>query len=252
TIQTPSGKEYILHARPLAHLSSYFRAALNGEVFVESKTRHFSLSEHCDDRVMTLFTRWFYIYTAAGQEVRRTGIPILGHFPASVLVKAWLFGDYLDMPSFQNDCARRLLPDLDNDYRGHLTDAEVSSQYEYLVEGSKLRELLLDEYCWSFSSRKSIGKRYDLLLGLSYELLQEVTPRLFAEKKQPPRLYVTEYLVAGDLASSESSPLSSHRDLYKSDARATDHPMRPCFFAAPLTLPPTRLKAVGNGGISVY
>ncbi|KAI1267418.1 hypothetical protein F5Y18DRAFT_444308 [Xylariaceae sp. FL1019] len=95
-------KTFYVPARLLAHVSEYFRAALNSN-FLEGTTYEFTLTEHCDDTILAVFTKW--VYTRTGNnlmeyDIRTTHVVEESY---SVVVKAWLFGDYIRAPEFQND-----------------------------------------------------------------------------------------------------------------------------------------------------
>ncbi|KAI0024745.1 hypothetical protein F4780DRAFT_775680 [Xylariomycetidae sp. FL0641] len=147
TIEAPSGKEYVIHARPLAHFSTYFRRALNSG-FADSKSRHFKLVEHCNDDTLDLLTRWVYERSSAHD----TDMNNYDKYPQCIedLVSTWLLGDYLGMPTLQNDLAR-LLVELSDDknQRYLLVDANLDSLWPYLKVKPKLRDLLLDQFYWA-------------------------------------------------------------------------------------------------------
>ncbi|KAI1267415.1 hypothetical protein F5Y18DRAFT_337429 [Xylariaceae sp. FL1019] len=95
-------KDFHIHARLLAHFSKYFRTALNSN-FKEAETRDFTLTEHCDDAVLTMFTAWVYQRHTAHEKIIKASAATDANVPtSSVYVKSWLFGDYIGAPEFQN------------------------------------------------------------------------------------------------------------------------------------------------------
>ncbi|KAI0143545.1 hypothetical protein GGR57DRAFT_349241 [Xylariaceae sp. FL1272] len=100
---TATGGERVfhIHARLLAHMSKYFRTALNSN-FQEAQTREFTLTEHCDDTVLTMFTGWVYHRHIVSKEIVKASGSANENIPTATFVKGWLFGDYIGAVDFQN------------------------------------------------------------------------------------------------------------------------------------------------------
>ncbi|KAI0118778.1 hypothetical protein GGR51DRAFT_554467 [Nemania sp. FL0031] len=166
TINTPSGKQYLVHALTVAHLSDYFRAALNSN-FVEGKKREFHLTQHCDDEVMKIFTSWLYLRcTALEYNIGKTCF--MQDVTLGIAVKAWLLGDYLLAPKFQNDMIRYI-------HKGNMaTDGpKIIQEFgEQFPEDSTLEKLFVDVFCHLMTIKKLKDPK---------TMLDWLTPRLHSE-----------------------------------------------------------------------
>ncbi|KAI0816783.1 hypothetical protein GGR55DRAFT_674976 [Xylaria sp. FL0064] len=140
-IRTPSGKEFILHARPLAHQSRYFRTALNSK-FQEATTREFNMIEHCHDEILGALTSWVYL-KSIGVSYRALGLPFLWGLGQILMVKAWLFGDFIQAPAFQNDVMKWIVNVSNSDFNVKLFELLGSS----IPEHSPLEDYFVDRFC---------------------------------------------------------------------------------------------------------
>ncbi|KAI1313653.1 hypothetical protein F5Y03DRAFT_337319 [Xylaria venustula] len=141
TLRSPTGTEFVLHARPLAHLSSYFRTGLNSE-FQEATTRVFDLKEHCDDKVLQAFTNWVYL-RSSGVDYDVDEVPFLSRLCQATTVKAWLFGEYICAPAFQNTMMK-LMVNVHNEKFDRSLFKRVG---ESSLENSPIEKYLVDRFC---------------------------------------------------------------------------------------------------------
>ncbi|KAI0969208.1 hypothetical protein F4678DRAFT_463472 [Xylaria arbuscula] len=141
TFKSPDGKEVVLHARPLAHESLYFHTALNSS-FQEATTRVFDLQEHCSDVVLEGFVTWVYL-RSSGAAYSVTTLPFLDELCHQGLVRAWLFGDYIGAPAFQDDLMQLMVGyDAELLYPGH------DGGFQHCVpEDSPLERYFVDRLC---------------------------------------------------------------------------------------------------------
>ncbi|KAI1497882.1 hypothetical protein F5X99DRAFT_412671 [Biscogniauxia marginata] len=102
TIQIPCESKFYVHANLLVHYSRYFKAAL-GAPMEEAKSMHFNLEEHASNNIMSIYIDWIYERGYTRQ------IPFrIKKLSAHELIAAWLLGDYLQTPKFQNDIMKHL------------------------------------------------------------------------------------------------------------------------------------------------
>ncbi|KAI0907965.1 hypothetical protein F4823DRAFT_640722 [Ustulina deusta] len=141
TLRSPSGEEFVVLARPLAHLSKYFRTALNSS-FQEATTRVFDLVEHCDDKILQAFTNWVYL-RSSGAPYSPLSVPFMSRLSLRTVVKAWLFGDYIRAPAFQNDMMVLIL-DVGNE---QFNECVFKSVGQSVPENSPLERFLVDRLC---------------------------------------------------------------------------------------------------------
>lgn len=103
TIQIPSGKQFQLPARLLAHHSKYFRAALNSTM-KEATTLHFDLVEHAGDTAVELFATWIHCHSLPVFDRDQLGHLLVDKPDAkNASIEAWRLGDYLGITEFRND-----------------------------------------------------------------------------------------------------------------------------------------------------
>ncbi|KAF2972118.1 hypothetical protein GQX73_g1480 [Xylaria multiplex] len=170
SLKSPSGKEFILLARPVAHLSKYFRTALNS-TFREASNPLFLLTEHCNDEVLGAFTNWTYL--------RSSGIPydvedvsFLMDLSQGNQVIAWLFGDYIQAPEFQNDIMRRMLLAASFCLSGSI----LQDLGPIIPEDSRLEKYIVDKFCCQMMQRPAaIGGKIDFLTA---NLARKVSKKL--------------------------------------------------------------------------
>ncbi|KAI1331124.1 hypothetical protein F5Y16DRAFT_395558 [Xylariaceae sp. FL0255] len=135
---TGGDKTFLVHAEILAHHSKYFRTALNSG-FMEATTRTFTLTEHCDDDMLELFVSWVY---KEDEEKREDWLNV--YFYGNELegaIQAWLFGDYIQAPTFQNDIISCII---------RAWEAGVNSYiccWSTALSGSRLEALFVDMAC---------------------------------------------------------------------------------------------------------
>ncbi|KAI0542258.1 hypothetical protein GGR58DRAFT_453282 [Xylaria digitata] len=170
-LKSLSGKEFLVHARPVAHLSGYFRTALNS-AFLEATTREFHLTEHCNDEILGVFANWTYLRSSgAGYDVE--DISFLMNLSPKNQVIAWLFGDYIRAPAFQNDIMRRMLL-VDSGYFGGSILQDLGPM---IPEESCLEKFIVDRFCCQIMQCPTkIGVRTD---SLTANLARKVSKKLF-------------------------------------------------------------------------
>ncbi|KAI0143542.1 hypothetical protein GGR57DRAFT_483805 [Xylariaceae sp. FL1272] len=136
---TGGSKTFHVPARLLVHMSTYFEAALNSP-FIEGMTYDFTLTEHCDDATLTIFTTWIHTMTVLDHleyDIRESSFMFQ---PVSDIVRAWLFGDYIGAASFQNDMMLVM-----TDKPSRLWNEDVLDNFWSLVPiNSKLDILFID------------------------------------------------------------------------------------------------------------
>ncbi|KAI3336694.1 hypothetical protein HD806DRAFT_528288 [Xylariaceae sp. AK1471] len=171
TLTPPSGRRFLIHARPLAHLSRYFRTALNSQ-FREAKDRTFSLTEHCDDEVLEIFTKWTYLRSSA-VEYSIGGGGFMEDKSQHIAVKAWLFGDYMGAPDFQNDMMRYLV------YGDKLCfEYEIFQELgPHIPKGCRLEKFLVDMFCFLMVQAR-IEDPDTMMRWLPQRLVEEVFQKL--------------------------------------------------------------------------
>ncbi|KAI1427023.1 hypothetical protein F5Y12DRAFT_225273 [Xylaria sp. FL1777] len=141
TLRSPSGTEFVVPARPLAHLSKYFRTALNSD-FNEAKTREFDLFEYCDDKVLQAFTNWVCL-RSSGVPYGTLQVPFLERLDQKTMIKGWLFGDYIFAPSFQNDMMHLMVNVENQDFEKHT----FKTFGQCVPRDSPLEKYLVDRFC---------------------------------------------------------------------------------------------------------
>ncbi|KAI1355667.1 hypothetical protein F5Y01DRAFT_310549 [Xylaria sp. FL0043] len=158
-LRSPSGKEFVLHARPLAHHSRYFRTALNSK-FQEATTREFNFVEYCSDKVLRVFTRWIYL-RSSGLAYQTVEVPFLYKLGQAVVVEAWLFGDYIQAPLFQNEMMALMVAVSNKKFDIDLLPLLV----KMAPQDSPLRKYLVDRFCSMMlqSCRESIDAAMSVL-----------------------------------------------------------------------------------------
>ncbi|CAJ2510001.1 Uu.00g059010.m01.CDS01 [Anthostomella pinea] len=177
TIEAPSGRQFAIRARPLAHFSVYFRRALNSR-FHEAATRTSRLTEYCDDQTMRMFIIWVSLRSVhqsdqfelviLSEELRYDGF-------AGAWVKAWLFGDYIQAAPFQNDMLCLLEAD-----RMWKVDADIIRDYweDLSPSCSNLKNYMLDVFCKNLIEEEDEDARVSELDLLPAEASKEVSKRL--------------------------------------------------------------------------
>ena len=122
----------------LIHQSPFFVAALNGS-FAEAKLDSVTMPED-DPNVFRLWVQWLF----AGTITRHN---------SNGLVKAWILGDKLGCPIFQNTIMMALLECRDPKREDRLVEpSALRAAYEGSTTGSKLRKWALDFFL--FETRK--------------------------------------------------------------------------------------------------
>lgn len=116
--------------------------ALNSN-FKEGQTRTFHLTQHCDDDVVGIFTNWIYLRSLTWHyEIAETFV-IKGMNP-TVAAKAWLFGDYILAPKFQNDMMLYI-----SKSNLSISGPEIMQQIgPHTPEGCALEEFLVETFCF--------------------------------------------------------------------------------------------------------
>lgn len=121
----------------LCHVSTFFRAALEGG-FEEAKEKRVTLTEE-DPSAFKLFVLWLY----KGCLFEYTKASTLNAFT----VQAWVMGDKLGAPAFQNCIMEEILAD------GHdlIHDPEVIRYiYDNTAKGSPLRKVTVDMTVYAY------------------------------------------------------------------------------------------------------
>ncbi|TGJ87729.1 hypothetical protein E0Z10_g1040 [Xylaria hypoxylon] len=170
TIMSPSGKEFVLLARPVAHLSKYFRTALNGG-FQEAKNRVFYLVEHCNDEVLGVFANWTYL-RSSGVVYNLDKVAFMSGLTQENKVKAWLFGDYIQAPVFQNDMMQSMLMK----GSGSLSDSIFRDLGPTIPNNSPLKRYFVDEFCFRLTQWP--GQRPAMIGLLTATLAKKVSEKL--------------------------------------------------------------------------
>jgi hypothetical protein len=142
TLLSPSGERFSIHAGPLAHQSRYFRTALNS-CFREAADRSFSLTHHCNNEVLEIFTNWIYLKSCA-VKYKIQDVAFMSEKNQDVAIKAWLFGDHIGAPLFQTDMMRFLL-----DWEESFFDCDLFQEFgPHVPEGCGLEKYLVDMFCF--------------------------------------------------------------------------------------------------------
>lgn len=124
---------WVLPVDLLCHVSTFFKAALKGG-FEEAKEKRVTLKEE-DPSAFELFVLWLY----KGQILNSKKPEALD----VVIVKAWVMGDKLGAPDFQ-DCTMRALV-IAGGSQDLLTDTEaIGYIYNNTAVGSPLRMVTVD------------------------------------------------------------------------------------------------------------
>ncbi|KAI0429697.1 hypothetical protein F5Y09DRAFT_342476 [Xylaria sp. FL1042] len=134
-------KNFVVHARPLAHLSKYFRTALNSG-FQEASKREFELDVHCNEEILRIFTSWVYM-RSSGVTYQTDELPFLQELAQKLVIKAWLFGDYVQAPAFQNDMMILMVGVGNRQFDPKLFRIIGSS----IPKDSALEEYFVDRFC---------------------------------------------------------------------------------------------------------
>jgi hypothetical protein len=151
TIQNPGGSQFTVHAAILAHYSSYFRRALNSS-FVAGETCIIRLDKRIDDDALKLFMDWLYM-ASSGQRVEDNDY-FRFCYGYSAYIAAWILGDSIQAPSFQNDMMRCILIRGDSlPLRLYITNVKLPGEdglqfpWETIPTDSALEAFLLDVVC---------------------------------------------------------------------------------------------------------
>ncbi|KAI1126670.1 hypothetical protein F5Y10DRAFT_206846 [Nemania abortiva] len=172
TIETSSGTQYIVHARPLAYLSLYFFIELNDN-YQGPTTRTFRLNEHCENKVLEIFIDWMCFRNTVGRD-RIDREFFLQGIPLTIAVKAWLLGAYLQSPDFQDDMMRYIMAKNMRIY-GRRIIQEFGAQ---APENSCLEFFFVDMFCHLMTVEKSVPPEV-MRLWLTPRLMSEVSVRFY-------------------------------------------------------------------------
>ncbi|KAI0143543.1 hypothetical protein GGR57DRAFT_349221 [Xylariaceae sp. FL1272] len=162
TIRAATGKrDFSIHAELLAYFSVYFRTALNSG-FEESRTYDFTLTEHCNDAVLAMFTKWIYYRSAGGLHPYNLKPESLRIGQVGKFAWAWLFGDYIGAANFQNDVMRFIFEN--RRVLLHQTPNEITlidTMWENVPEDSALDKLFMEVVCHAIGYKGRSEANYE-------------------------------------------------------------------------------------------
>lgn len=157
----------------LCHVSTFFKAALKGG-FEEAKEKRVTLKED-DPSAFNLFVLWLY----KGNLFEYSADSTLSKFT----VKAWVMGDKLGAPAFQNCMMKELLG------QNLLYDPEVARYiYDNTSEGSPLRMVAVDMIVYLYEDIKQDQAWKSLYLAggdVMVDLMEKLQQR-WTNGEQPP------------------------------------------------------------------
>ncbi|KAL8665497.1 MAG: hypothetical protein Q9202_002202 [Teloschistes flavicans] len=168
----PRQDQYVIHAELLCYYSLFFKKALTGN-FEEAKTGLVQLHDD-DPEVFDIFQNWLYkqdLGLDASQCVRFT-----------LLLSLWVFGDKVQVPSFQ-DAAIEALRDRTINTPRIIRLKDVLYVYENTSHESPLRQFIVDLYVWEGAIGESIEKFFDE--GYPHAFIISIVQGYYAEFHRP-------------------------------------------------------------------
>ncbi|TGJ87723.1 hypothetical protein E0Z10_g1039 [Xylaria hypoxylon] len=137
-----SDTQVTVHAPLLAYHSQHFRRILNN-LPLGKETHSVRIDKPFHGDVLQLFVDWVYMKSAE-QVLEDKSNGIASKYRHSVFVQAWVFGDYIHAPIFQNDVAFYIMWANTGSF-DWIKDMEA--QWDYVPRGSTLESLLMNMVC---------------------------------------------------------------------------------------------------------
>ena len=188
----PGDRCWMLPTNLLCHLSSFFKAALKTG-FKEADKKRVVLKDD-EPEVFRLFVVWLYSGSVQGME-----------FPDIWLEKAWIFGDKIGAPAFQNRAMARLIKGYEDedgvypfDYQYNARDVDYI--YKNTVPGSLLRAATVDAVVYWLATHDMIDKKWKALYSRGGDFVVDLIMKLRRIKRfrlRNPVDHVSDYMVTG-------------------------------------------------------
>ena len=150
-------EKFTTHRELLCFYSPFFKSMMNGN-WEEAKSDIINLPAD-EPEVYEVFQNWLY-----GVDLN---LELAQSKDVSLLLKLWIFGDKIQVPSFQNAAMDGLRLATIEPPR-IIRRSEVATAFAHSGEGSPLRKFIVDIYVWEGS-----------LYGLMDRFLDEAYPKAF-------------------------------------------------------------------------